>query len=230
MWKTAVVVCLSGMAALSAPRALKPQGMQVAGSRWNLGSAEQNQALKLKGDPQRGELAYQVCLGCHQGDGGGQADGLFPRLAGQHTTVVIKQLADIRLGRRDVPIMYPFAATIGGAQELSDLAAYVAELKPAAPNGRGPGSDLDLGHRLYLRDCAMCHGVQGEGSGEKFFPRLEGQHFKYVLRQVIDVKTGARRNANPEMSRILRAYSQEELAAVADYASRLERSGVEARR
>jgi cytochrome c553 len=230
MSKLAVLVCLGAMGALSAPRALKPQGLQLAGARWNLGSVEQNQALKLRGDPARGESAFQVCLGCHQPDGGGQQDGLFPRLAGQHQTVVIKQLADIRLGRRDVPIMYPFASTIGGAQELADLAAYVATLKPRAPQGRGPGTDLDQGHRLFLRDCAMCHGPQGEGSAEKFYPRLEGQHFKYLLRQVVDVKTGARRNANPEMTRILRAYTQADLTAVSDWASRLEPVAQEARR
>lgn len=230
MSKFAVVVCLSGMAALSAPRALKPQGLQAAGARWNLGSVEQTQALKLTGDAVRGENAYQVCVGCHQGDGGGQPDGVFPRLAGQHRTVVIKQLADIRLGRRDVPIMYPFASTIGGAQELADLATYVSGLKPYAHHGQGPGTSLELGHRLYLRDCAMCHGVQGEGNADRFFPRLEGQHFKYLLRQVVEIKSGTRRNANPEMTRMIRAYSPDELTAVADWASRLEPLPQEARR
>jgi cytochrome c553 len=76
----------------------------------------------------------------------------------------------------------------------------------------------------------MCHGPQGEGSAEKFYPRLEGQHFKYLLRQVVDVKTGARRNANPEMTRILRAYTQADLTAVSDWASRLEPVAQEARR
>ena len=41
------------------------------------------------------------------------ADGTFPQLAGQHTTVLIKQMADIRAGERDNPTMYPFAADAG---------------------------------------------------------------------------------------------------------------------
>jgi cytochrome c553 len=231
MSKLAGLVCLGAMAALSAPRALKPQGIQVVGaSRWNMGSVEQSQALKLKGDPARGAEDYQTCLGCHQRDGAGQPDGVFPRLAGQHPQVVIKQLADIRLGRRDVPIMYPFAATVGGPQDLADLAAYVSALKPSEPNGRGPGKDLEQAHILFLRDCAQCHGVNGEGRAAQFFPRLEGQHYRYLLRQAVDIKTGARRNANPEMTRILRNYRKEDLQLVSDYASRLEPPPVEARR
>jgi cytochrome c553 len=231
MSKLAGLVCLGAMAALSAPRGLKSQGMQAVTPRWNLGSAEQTRALKLKGDPKRGAEAYLLCVGCHQHDGAGQADGVFPRLAGQHAQVVIKQLSDIRLGRRDVPIMYPFASTIGGPQELADLAAYLEGLTPEAPNGRGPGHDPQLGAVLYTRDCAQCHGVQGEGRAAQFFPRLVGQHYKYVLRQELEIRTGTRRNANPEMTRIIRHYTPGELEAVADHVSRLQRpAAVEASR
>jgi cytochrome c553 len=59
-----------------------------------------------------GEEGYETCGACHLPSGAGRPDGTFPQLAGQHTTVLIKQMADIRAGLRDNPTMYPFAATL----------------------------------------------------------------------------------------------------------------------
>ena len=57
----------------------------------------------------------------------GAEDGVFPQIAGQHRSVIIKQLADIRAGNRDNPMMYPIAkeAVLGGPQAISDVAAYI---------------------------------------------------------------------------------------------------------
>jgi hypothetical protein len=64
---------------------------------------EKVEALDKVGDPKRGEEAYEVCGACHLPNGSGRPDGTFPQLAGQHSTVLIKQIADIRAGRRDNP-------------------------------------------------------------------------------------------------------------------------------
>ncbi len=39
----------------------------------------------------------------------------------------------------------------------------------------------------------------GEGDNEKFYPRIQGQHYEYLLRQYNWIKEGKRRNANPDM-------------------------------
>ena len=65
------------------------------------------------------------------------------------------------------------------------------------------------------------HGDYGEGSAEKFYPVLAGQHYKYMLRQITDIRDGRRRNANPDMVKVVKNYSDEELSAVVDYMSRL---------
>ena len=49
------------------------------------------------------------------------------------------------------------------------------------------------------RRCVKCHGETGMGDVEKFYPRINGQHFKYMLRQFEWIRDGKRRNANPEM-------------------------------
>ncbi len=200
----------------------KAEGIEAEGYQWNEMIGEKVEALTLKGDVVNGEDAYEVCGACHLPNGAGRPDGTFPQLAGQHTTVIIKQIADIREGRRDNPIMYPFAKTLTDSRELADVAAYIETLPIPSDNGKGTGTNLELGETLYKRDCVQCHQDHGQGDAEKFYPVLAGQHYKYLLRQIGDIAEKRRRNANPDMVKVVEKYSPEELDAVVDYMSRLE--------
>lgn len=215
-------LALTALAALAGPPAPKKEGIESKGYKWNAQEGEKIEALKLKGDAKRGEEAYEVCSACHLPSGAGRPDGTFPQLAGQHSTVLIKQMADIRGGLRDNPIMYPFAATLTDSQELADVAAYIETLKIPHDNGKGAGTDLELGKKLYVRDCQSCHLPNGEGDRAKFYPVLAGQHYKYMLRQAIEIREGKRRNANPDMVKVIKTYSDKEIDAIVDYMSRLE--------
>jgi cytochrome c553 len=216
--------CL-GLMAVGAQAQVAPKGagIESEGYEWNKMEAggEKELALTLKGDVENGEEAYEICSGCHLPSGAGRPDGTFPQLAGQHTVVIIKQIADIRAGRRDNPIMYPFAISLSDQQELADVAAYIQTLPIPTDNGKGPGGDLEEGKMLYERDCVKCHGPHGEGNAEKFYPVLAGQHYKYLLRQIGDIAERRRRNANPDMVKIVEKYTPEQQAAVVDYMSRL---------
>jgi cytochrome c553 len=203
------------------PPAPKAEGIESEGYAWNEMIGEKVEALTLEGDVENGEEAFEICSACHLPNGAGRPDGTFPQLAGQHTTVLIKQMADIREGRRDNPIMYPFASTLIDPQELADVAAYIETLPIPTNNGKGPGTDLELGETLYKRDCVECHFENGEGQADKFYPVLAGQHYKYLLRQIQDIAAKRRRNANPDMVKIVVKYSPEELDAVVDYMSRI---------
>jgi cytochrome c553 len=44
------------------------------------------------------------------------------------------------------------------------------------------------------RHCAECHGRGGEGDAGQFYPKASGQHFKYLLRGLIDIPDGVRLN------------------------------------
>ena len=217
-----ILLCtLLSLGAAAAPKPPRAKGIESPGYKWNAREGETLAALKKKGDAGRGEETFAVCVVCHQRNGGGTADGVYPKVAGQHPAFLIKQLADIRVGLRDNPFMYPYAATLTNPQELADVSAYVASLPSPRDNGQGPGSNLNLGRQLYQRDCAGCHGANGEGDAARFFPLLAGQHYRYLLRQVSEVGSHLRRNANPDMVRVLRPYTEQELEAVCDYASRL---------
>lgn len=192
------------------------------GSSWNELSDEQKAALAVKGDPARGEALFEPCVGCHRKDGSGRTSGAYPRLSGQHSTVLVKQVLDIRSGRRSNPRMEPFITDHGlTPYEVADLAAFLQALPVAATNGKGPGTALAHGRQLYERDCADCHGAKGEGQAQRFYPSVAAQHYRYLLREAQMIRDGDRRNGNPDMIRVIKGYAQADLEAVADYMSQL---------
>jgi len=189
---------------------------------WNTPYPEKTAALRAQGDAARGEAAFEICQGCHRVGALGRADGSYPRLAGQHVTVLIKQLADVRSGRRSNPKMLPFADHQSiSVQDIADIAAYLSGLPVPNDQGQGSGKALALGERLYVMDCASCHGPRGEGDPHRFYPRIAGQHYRYLLRESQLIRDGKRKNANPDMVKAIRNYSDAEIDAVADYMSRL---------
>jgi cytochrome c553 len=179
-------------------------------------------ALDAKGDAKRGEVSFEQCVGCHRADASGRVSGAYPRLSGQHDTVLVKQIVDIRSGRRNNPKMEPFIGDhVLDAYQISDVAAYLTSLPIAAANGKGPGNLVAKGKDLFDRDCAECHGSKGEGSAAKFFPMVAAQHYKYLLREVTFIRDGDRRNSNPDMVKVIKPYISGDLEAVADYMASL---------
>ena len=201
-------------------------GIETYGYAWNSPDQDMNRALAHQADAKKGEAAYKICKGCHKPDGSGLADAEYPQLAGQHASVIIKQMMDIRAGRRDNPRMYPFSGDwIVSAEEIADIAAYLNALPIPATNGKGNGYSLKRGKTLYDKDCASCHGKTGEGDARKFYPMVAGQHFSYLKRETRESRNQGRRNASPEMVKVLKGYSDADVEAVSDYMARLKVGG-----
>lgn len=217
-----MILALLPPAHAAPPRQPKAPGIESPDYAWNAQSSEEMLMLKMKGNVENGKVAYQGCQGCHKPDASGLPDGTYPQLAGQHTTVLIKQMSDVREGRRDNPKMFPFAGKhVVETQEVVDIAAYLGSLPLPGHNDKGPGNDLARGKALYEQDCAVCHGERGEGNAENFYPVTAGQHYRYLVRQVVAIRDGSRRNANPKMVRVVKNYSASDIGAVADYMSRI---------
>lgn len=180
-------------------------------------------ALTLAPDIANGKKIYKMCGQCHMADGWGKKDGSFPVIAGQHRNVLIKQLEDIQNKNRDNPTMFPFSNPdeIGGLQGVSDVTTYITTLPSNPTPGVGSGKSLANGKSLYQSRCAVCHGDKGQGNNDTFFPRLQGQHHAYLLRQSQWIRDGFRKNSNEAMLQQVKTMTDEELDAVADYLSRL---------
>jgi cytochrome c553 len=184
---------------------------------------EYEKALTLTPDAANGLQLYRECAACHKPEGWGSITGSVAQIAGQHRKVVIKQLADFRAGNRESVLMAPYASVeyIGGTQAVADVAEYVSTLEISVDNGKGPGTDLELGEKLYKQRCMECHGANGEGSNDDLVPRIQAQHYKYLVRMFEWIRDDKRRNASEEMQALSIALSEEEISAVADYTSRL---------
>ena len=220
---------LSAGIAVASPQAPKTQGIEGKDYKWNAQGGEKSEALTKKGDPKAGEEGYETCGACHLPSGAGRPDGTFPQLAGQHTTVLIKQMADIRAGLRDNPTMYPFAATLTDAQELANVASYIEKLCIPLDHGHydsKPGDNLDpnwappTDTAKRIADGKVFY-EKGEGNKEKFYPVIAGQHYKYLLRQMTEIRNGHRRNANPDMVKIIKKYTDDQLISISAYQSSL---------
>jgi len=184
------------------------------------------QVLSLTPDIEEGKKVFNTCSKCHGIEGWGSYNGDFPQLAGQHKSVVIKQLLDIRSGKRINPTMRPVILEISGQgdQAIVDVAAYIEILKMDPEPGVGEADDdvLKKTGVTYTEKCASCHGADGEGMAEKFYPLLQGQNYEYLLRQLKHIQSGKRKNANREMQKIISQMSLSELDLLADFISRLE--------
>jgi len=194
---------------------------------WNAAGGEKDVAMTLTADRENGIEVYEVCSACHLLEGWGRKDGTFPMLAGQHREVLIKQLADIRALNRDNPTMYPFALkeAIGDEQAIADVTDYIAKLPMNPDNGKGEWNALapefEQGKKLYDDNCTQCHGDNGEGIADKFYPKIQGQHYKYMLRQFEWIRDGKRRNANPDMIKQIKGFSDKDMQMVINYVSRI---------
>ena len=225
----ALSLVLSSAFVLAGPPAPKKEGIESKEYKWNAQEGEKIEALKLKGNAKEGRDGYEICGACHLPSGAGRPDGTFPQLAGQHTTVLIKQMADIRAGLRDNPTMYPFAVTLTDPQELADVSAYIESLCIPTDHGKYTEADAMIqiaqGKAMYEKDCQECHGANGEGDKEKFYPVIAGQHYEYLLRQMTEIRDGHRRNANPDMVKVIKPYTDEQLVAISAYQASLKMPG-----
>lgn len=184
---------------------------------------ETAQVLALQGDLQRGSRLFAPCAACHGADGSGTPQGTVPAIAGQHAGVIARQLVAYRYSTRWDVNMEEVARShaLAEPQAIADLSAWVASLPRTTRVGQGNGANVETGRRLYARDCSNCHGAQGQGDAFRAIPRLAGQHYTYLLRQLHDVVEDRRLAIPPPHRALLADLDVEGLAGLADYVSRL---------
>lgn len=177
----------------------------------------------LVGDAAAGQAKTAVCGACHGPDGNSMAPN-FPKLAGQGDRYLLKQLHEIKDGKRQVLEMTGQLNNLND-QDLADIAAYYASQKSSvgaadpALVARGEalfrGGDLQKG----LPACTGCHAPDGQGNAPAGFPHVGGQHASYIEKQLTDFREGDRTNDGDSM--IMRAIaaklSNKDIKALASY-------------
>ena len=176
------------------------------------------------GNPTAGEEQAGLCAGCH-GEDGNAAAPIFPKLAGQHAGFLTKQLHDFKSQKRVEPTMNAMAEPLSD-QDIEDLAAFYASKKVTTESG----APNVAGEKIYkagnpatgVPACTGCHGPKGRGNPAAGFPSLHGQYAAYLEKTLHDFKNAERANdTNSMMRQVAKHLSDEEIAAVADYASTL---------
>jgi cytochrome c553 len=170
-----------------------------------------------------GSGLYAPCGVCHAPKAWGSPDGAIPNLAGQQKRYLEKQLAVFSTGARVDPAMQVVTthATFSDPHYIVVLASYLSTLD-ANPNPiKGSGEHLRIGQELYAHICAACHGINGAGEQSNRVPRIAGQHYPYLRRQIEAAANLHKDLAPPEMTSALRGMRPQEKDALADYISRL---------
>lgn len=185
----------------------------------------------FKGDPVLGKDKAEAerCFECHGQDGQGQGhangpEGKFAKLAGQFPEYMLKQLQDLKSGKRKHDQMAIMARSVE-EEDQRDIIAYFASL----PRMKGEGGAAETpGARLFAQGdpargivaCASCHGERGQGLSSAQGPILGGQEWKYLEKQIQDWRSGFRRN-NPEgiMNQVSQALTDAEIQSLADHLS-----------
>ena len=156
----------------------------------------------------------EACAACHGIDGNSPA-GMFPNLAGQNARYLYLQLKDFKEGRRKDPAMSPMVAGLEKKDMLA-LAQYFSEqkLKPikfVADNAKAAAGKKVADDAL----CPMCH--LGGFAGQNEVPRVAGQNFEYIVKQLADFKARRRTNDASSMTSVANTLNAQDIENLAHY-------------
>ncbi len=187
------------------------------------------------GSAEAGKAKAAVCMGCHGADGNSLM-AMYPKIAGQGESYLIKQLQDFKSGARASAIMVGFVAALS-EEDMSDLAAYFASQAISENTAKADAATIELGRKIYMggkKDtqttaCIACHGPKGLGIPSANFPAVGAQYAEYTVQQLIafrqssiNLQTGssdlARENDYEGMMRnVAKSLTTVEIEALAQY-------------
>ena len=141
------------------------------------------------------EAKTNQCIGCHQIVG---YQTTFPetypvpKIVGQSAAYIEAALKTYRDGERDHPSMVAIAAQLS-EDDIKQIAAFYADGahdQGAPTHVAAPRGDAARGETLST-SCVACHGVAGN-KPIAAYPKLAGQHEKYLLYSLRAYKNGHR--------------------------------------
>lgn len=200
--------------------ALVTPAVTYAGSSSDIAWTPETLKFVKHGNPAKGKELAQSCAGCH-GEQGISVMPETPSLAGQLATYTYKQLRDYAKDQRSNPIMSATAQALSD-QDAADLATWFSSLKAEAGSGDKASAKAEKmaeegdGKRI-IPPCFACHGANGQG--EKMdIPALKGQKADYLVKTLLEYKTGGRHNdVYSRMRLIAQQLNEMEIKDLAQY-------------
>ncbi len=154
-------------------------------------------SMKAAGNAQVGAAQFAVCAACHGQQGEGMQALNAPKLAGQSSWYLKRQLQNYKSGTRGAHAddvfgkqMAPMAATLVNDAAIDNVIAHIETL-PDNPAPSTVAGDVGNGEKLY-RVCSYCHGADGQGIRAMNAPRAAGMSDWYLARQLENFREGIR--------------------------------------
>jgi len=178
-----------------------------------------------EGDAAAGQAKSAICAACHAADGNSVVPN-WPKLAGQHTAYMVRQVALIKSGARAVPEMMGIVAGMSD-QDLEDIGAWFSS--QTNNGGVADESAVLLGERIFragnpesgVPACMSCHGPGGEGNPLAGYPALAGQHAMYTSKMLTGFRMGFNWGDDDGPSKVMNGaalqLTKDEIEAVASY-------------
>jgi cytochrome c553 len=174
------------------------------------------------------------CEVCHGLSGRGFV-GFYPipRLAGQPVVYIeneLKGFVEHKRANTEAPtatnVMFNVGHVLSPAM-VKALATTFHDLNPK-PLGGAPKQNLDTGKKIFeegipsanVPSCATCHGP--EGKGNEGIPRLAGQLYPYVVKQLTSWSHERQEENSDIMAPIAHGLTASQIDAVAAYVSYME--------
>lgn len=153
-----------------------------------------------------------ICAACH---GPASQSPVFPVLAGQTSRYLYLQLRDFQEGRRVNDVMTPMVVGMS-RDEMHELSDYYAMQAPPRQAFNPDAEKARLG-KLKSDEtlCTMCH--LGGFIGQNEVPRVAGQNFEYIVKQLADFKARRRTNDAGSMTSVAKTLNDLDIDNLAHY-------------
>jgi len=170
---------------------------------------------KMTPSPAKGELPPEkaaICVNCH-GAEGTPIDKLIPNIYGQNEGYIYIELRDMKKGARKNDMMAPVVEDMSREDMLAFASYFSSKRWTNLQQPRAASEEnKHFAAMAASAGCPGCHQAGYVGAGTQ--PHVAGQSEDYLLKTMMDFRSGARANSS-WMKDLLNTYSEADIHTMA---------------